>query len=79
MGGTEYQNASPKLALGSSGAHFSYKICESGPFQNAWYAQCFRDIWQVVAAPFADCMRKKRVLTSWSQLFPAWVLPMGMG
>ena len=69
------QNASQKLTLGSSGSHFSCKICKSCPFQNAWYAQCFRDISQVVAAPFADCMRKENILTSWSQLFSAWVVP----
>ena len=34
-GGTGYQNAYQKLTLGSSWAHFSYKILESGPFQNA--------------------------------------------
>ena len=65
----------PELTFGRPEGHFFLKILESGLLQKAWYTHGFRDILDVVVAPFANCMHKKCIFTFCSQRFSAWVVP----
>jgi hypothetical protein len=72
--GTGDQNASQKLTLGSSGSHFSSKFAKVVP-SKMHGMHSVSETFSLFFLPFADCMRKKTILTSWSELFSAWVVP----
>ena len=57
----------PELTFGSREGHFFFKILESGALQKAWSPHGFRDILDVMVAPFADYKRKTHVLKSCCQ------------